>query len=88
MLLSSTRVRLFSVPALLRAAAHHPCPGKEIDMEETNEPAELVERVAALDIGKAALTACIRVPHEDKPGRRCQEVREYATTTPGAAGPS
>jgi len=52
-----------------------------IDMEETGERAELVERVAALDIGEAALMACIRVPHEDKPGRRCQEVREYATTT-------
>ena len=50
-------------------------------MDETGEAAELVERVAALDIGKAALMACIRVPHEDKPGRRCQEVREYATTT-------
>ncbi len=50
-------------------------------MEETDEPAQLVERVAALDIGKAALMACIRVPHEDKPGRRRQEVREYATTT-------
>ena len=37
-------------------------------MEETDEPAQLVERVAALDIGKAALMACIRVPHEDKPG--------------------
>ncbi len=36
-------------------------------MEETAESAELVERVAALDIGKAALMACIRVPHEDKP---------------------
>jgi transposase len=52
-----------------------------IDMEETDEPAQLVERVAALDIGKAALMACIRVPHEDKPGRRRQEVHEYATTT-------
>ena len=50
-------------------------------MEETDEPAQLVERVAALDIGKATLTACIRVPHEDKPARRRQEVREYATTT-------
>ncbi len=39
-------------------------------MEEiTEEPGALVERVAALDIGKASLTACIRVPHEDKPGR-------------------
>ena len=50
-------------------------------MEETDEPAGLVERVAALDIGKATVMACIRVPHEDRPGRRRQEVREYATTT-------
>lgn len=50
-------------------------------MEDTDEPVELVERVAALDLGKAALMACIRVPNEDKPGHRRQEVREYATTT-------
>ena len=42
---------------------------------------DLVERVCALDIGKAALTVCIRVPHDDKPGHRRQEVREHATTT-------
>jgi transposase len=52
-------------------------------MEEiTEEPGALTERVAALDIGKASLTVCIRVPHEDKPGARRQEVRTYATTTP------
>ncbi|HXP14225.1 MAG TPA: hypothetical protein VN907_02835, partial [Actinomycetes bacterium] len=28
-----------------------------------------------------ALTVCIRVPHDDKPGHRRQEVREHATTT-------
>ncbi|MEU6722051.1 IS110 family transposase [Nonomuraea sp. NPDC046802] len=50
-------------------------------MQETEEPLELVQRVAALDIGKSMLMACIRVPHEDKPGRRLQEVGEYATTT-------
>jgi transposase len=50
--------------------------------EITEEPAALVERVAALDIGKASLTACLRVPHEDQPGARRQEVRTYATTTP------
>jgi len=50
--------------------------------EITEEPAALVERVAALDIGKASLTACIRVPHGDKPGARRQEVRTYATLTP------
>ena len=51
-------------------------------MEEIfEEEAELVARVAALDIGKATLTACVRVPHETKPGRRRQEVRTFATTT-------
>jgi transposase len=50
-------------------------------VEETIEDAEVVTRVAALDIGKASLVACARVPHEDKPGRRLQEVRTFATTT-------
>jgi transposase len=50
-------------------------------VEETSDLSELVERVAALDLGKATLTACVRVPHAEKPGRRCQEVREYGTTT-------
>jgi transposase len=52
-------------------------------MEEvTEEPAELVERAAALDIGKKSPTACVRVPHESRPGARRQDVRTYATTTP------
>jgi transposase len=51
-------------------------------MEEiVEEEAGLVARVAALDIGKRELVACVRVPHEDKPGRRRQEVRTFATTT-------
>lgn len=49
-------------------------------MEEIDEPGELVERVAALDIGKASVMACIRVPHEDQCRRR-QHVCEYGTTT-------
>jgi transposase len=48
-------------------------------VEPTDEPVELVKRVAALDLGKAGLVACVRVPHEDRPGRRRQEIREYAT---------
>jgi transposase len=52
-------------------------------VEQTEEPVELVERVCALDIGKASVTACVRVPHDDKPGRRRQEVREYATLARG-----
>ncbi len=52
-------------------------------MEEiTEERAEVVERVAALDIGKASLVCCVRVPHESKPGARRQEVRTYDTVTP------
>lgn len=47
-------------------------------MGTTEQPVEFVERVAALDLGKATLMACVRVPHEHRPGRR-QEVREYAT---------
>ena len=51
-------------------------------MREITEDIEIVARVAALDIGKATLMACVRVPDEDKPGRRLQEVRTFATTTP------
>src|SRR3954453_20556053 len=48
-------------------------------MAATDEPVELVERVAALDLGKVGLMACVRVPCEDRPGRRRQEIREYST---------
>jgi transposase len=51
-------------------------------VEEITEDIEIVARVAALDIGMATLMACVRVPDEDKPGRRLQEVRTFATTTP------
>jgi transposase len=50
-------------------------------VEEVDERELHVERVAALDLGKAALEACVRVPHESRLGRRLQEVRGYATTT-------
>jgi len=52
-----------------------------IDIEETEEAVDLVERVCALDIGKAAVTVCSRVRHDDKSGHRRQEVREHARTT-------
>ncbi len=50
-------------------------------MEEVDEVELTVQRVAALDLGKATLEACMRVPHPGKPGRRMQEIRGYATTT-------
>ncbi len=51
-------------------------------MEEiTEDAAELVARVAGLDIGKASLVCCVRTPHDSRPGRRRQQVRTFATTT-------
>jgi transposase len=41
----------------------------------------IIARVAALDIGKAELVCCVRVPDEDRPGRRLQEVETYAAMT-------
>jgi transposase len=48
-------------------------------LEETNDTEEIIGRVAALDIGKAQLTCCVRVP--GKGGKRLQEVRTYSTMT-------
>lgn len=41
----------------------------------------VVQRCAGLDIGKADLKACVRIPGKGK--RRTQEIRTFATTTPG-----
>jgi hypothetical protein len=50
-------------------------------LEETNDTEELIARVAALDIGKAELTCCVRVPGEGKRARRLQEVTTHPTMT-------
>jgi transposase len=50
-------------------------------LEEAHDSEELIERVAALDIGKAELVCCARVPSPDRPGRRLQEVQTYSTMT-------
>jgi transposase len=50
-------------------------------LEETNDTEEIIARVAALDIGKAELVCCVRVPSPDTPGKRLQEVRTYSTMT-------
>ena len=52
----------------------------------TQENEEIIARVAALDIGKAELTCCVRVPHEDRPGRRLQEVQAYPAITRSLLG--
>jgi hypothetical protein len=50
-------------------------------LEEAHDSEELIGRVAALDIGKAQLVCCVRVPNPDQPGKRLQEVRSYPTMT-------
>jgi transposase len=50
-------------------------------LTETQDNEEIIARVAALDIGKAELVCCVRVPDEDRPGRRLQEVQTYSTMT-------
>src|SRR5919205_4317042 len=55
--------------------------GEGVVLEEDPQSEEIVTRVAALDIGKAELVCCVRVPHQGKPGRRLQEVSGYSTMT-------
>ena len=50
-------------------------------LEETQETEEVIQRIAALDIGKAELTCCVRVPSPNGRSRRSQEVRTYPTMT-------
>jgi transposase len=51
------------------------------DIEEIEQAAELVERVAAIDIAKASGMVCVRLPNEDKPGFRTQRVFNTVATS-------
>ena len=51
---------------------------EEIDAEEYEQ---LVARVAAIDVAKAAGVVCTRVPHDTVAGRRVTKVWEVAATT-------
>ena len=55
-------------------------------LAQTQDSEEIITRVAALDIGKAELVCCVRVPDEDRPGRRLQEVVTYSTMTRSLLG--
>ena len=50
-------------------------------VEEIEQAEELVARVAAIDIAKASGMVCVRVPHEDKPGKRVQRVFNTVATS-------
>ena len=49
-------------------------------MEVAKDDQEIIARVAALDIGKAEVVCCVRVPGAGRSGRM-QEVRTYSTMT-------
>jgi transposase len=51
-----------------------------VAVEEVDEVDQVVARVAALDLAKASLVACVRVP-STTPGKRCQEIRTFGTFT-------
>ena len=50
-------------------------------MEVAHDDEQIIERVAALDIGKAEVVCCVRVPGLGPRARRMQEVRTYTTMT-------
>ncbi|MFD8501120.1 IS110 family transposase, partial [Amycolatopsis sp. NPDC059657] len=50
-------------------------------LKQTEDHEEIIERVAAIDVGKAEVMCCVRVPDEVRPGQRLQEVVPYSTMT-------
>jgi transposase len=53
-------------------------------MQVQNDEAEVIERIAALDVGKAEVVCCVRVPGPR--GQRMQEVRTVPTMTAALLG--
>src|SRR5919107_2093488 len=79
----STRVRFCLSRAAPAGSRRAPDPGGGLGVEDISEvSAAPYSRVCAIDIGKAGLVACVRVPHDTRADHRVQEVREYATLTP------
>jgi transposase len=50
-------------------------------LELTQDNEQIIERIAALDIGKAELVCCVRVPDPKGSGKRLQEVATHTTMT-------
>ena len=50
-------------------------------LEPTQDDEQIVERIAALDIGKAEVVCCVRVPSARASGKRLQEVTTHTTMT-------
>ena len=49
----------------------------EVDQDDQ----QIIQRVAALDVGKAEVVCCVRIPGSGRGGRRLQEVRSFSTMT-------
>jgi transposase len=59
---------------------------EKVSSDERREKARLkriVERCAGLDVHKASVTACVRVPGDEVGEPRQEEIKEFATTTRG-----
>jgi transposase len=50
-----------------------------IMLAESQDEEQIIARVAAIDIGKAELVCCVRVPEEGNPKKRLQEVSTHST---------
>src|SRR5215211_6002683 len=67
---------------LLRATDRWSSEPREAEvLEETHDSDQIIQRVAALDVGTAELTCCVRVSGQGGSGRRLQEVTTYQTMT-------
>jgi hypothetical protein len=59
---------------------------REPVVDPTVDDHEVIARIAALDIGKAELVCCVRLPGAGPATRRMQEVRTYSTMTASLLG--
>jgi len=49
-------------------------------MEDVKDEPLYLDRACGLDVAKGKVDACIRVPSDNDPRRRAQEVRTFGTT--------
>jgi transposase len=59
-----------------------------VAVERIEDDGQIVTRIAGLDIGKAEVVCCVRVPAEGGGAGRLQEVRTFSAMTPSLAGMS
>ena len=50
-------------------------------LQATRDNEQIIERIAALDIGKEEVVCCVRVPDPGSSGKRLQEVTTHRTMT-------